>query len=312
MKIVVMGSGNIGSLLGALLTEAGQDVTLVDIREDLVAALKKDGLKINVTNGVKKQIKVKAATSVSSTGKADLVMITTKGFATRAAMESAMPVVSKDTYILSVQNGAGNIETIAGITGDESHVICGTFHNNVYFTSINELTWVWASGGLIKMAPMNGQMNPMITEMSEIFQKIGLKVLTLNQAQELIWNKMMYSVDMPVAALLNMTNDEFGYYSTVPQIVSMLVDECLKVAKAKGVNMGEYFPPGNKSRFTDSAPIKCSMYQDIINNRRTEVDSTNGAVVREGQKYNIPTPANQMMFLFVKALEEKAAKNKGK
>jgi ketopantoate reductase len=29
MKITVVGSGNIGSLLGALLTDAGEDVTLI-------------------------------------------------------------------------------------------------------------------------------------------------------------------------------------------------------------------------------------------------------------------------------------------
>ena len=33
MKIAIIGAGNIGSLLGALLTGAGQDVTLVELRK---------------------------------------------------------------------------------------------------------------------------------------------------------------------------------------------------------------------------------------------------------------------------------------
>jgi len=36
MKITIVGSGAIGGLFGTQLTEAGEDVTLVDINEELV------------------------------------------------------------------------------------------------------------------------------------------------------------------------------------------------------------------------------------------------------------------------------------
>ena len=47
MRIGIIGAGNIGSLLGALLTAAGEDVTLVEVRPDVVAAIREAGVRID-------------------------------------------------------------------------------------------------------------------------------------------------------------------------------------------------------------------------------------------------------------------------
>ena len=49
MKITIVGAGNIGKLFGALLAEAGQDVTLVDIQKDLVKAIENEGITIETS-----------------------------------------------------------------------------------------------------------------------------------------------------------------------------------------------------------------------------------------------------------------------
>ncbi|MDD4895711.1 MAG: ketopantoate reductase C-terminal domain-containing protein, partial [Atribacterota bacterium] len=47
-----------------------------------------------------------------------------------------------------------------------------------------------------------------------------------------------------------------------------------------------------------------SMLQDVRKKRKTEIDFINGAIVREGEKLNIPTPVNRVMTDLIKALEE--------
>ncbi len=44
MKIAIIGAGNIGSLLGALLANTSQDVTLVELRKDIVGAVQAGGV----------------------------------------------------------------------------------------------------------------------------------------------------------------------------------------------------------------------------------------------------------------------------
>jgi len=47
-----------------------------------------------------------------------------------------------------------------------------------------------------------------------------------------------------------------------------------------------------------------SMVQDMFKAKKTEIDFISGAVVREGEKIGVATPANQTMTYLVKALEE--------
>jgi len=47
-----------------------------------------------------------------------------------------------------------------------------------------------------------------------------------------------------------------------------------------------------------------SMLQDILNNKRTEIDFLNGAVVRAGKEVSQPTPLNELCWTLVKSLEK--------
>ena len=46
-----------------------------------------------------------------------------------------------------------------------------------------------------------------------------------------------------------------------------------------------------------------SMHQDLIKNKKTEIDYINGSIVRHGQSLGIPTPVNLTLFELVKTLE---------
>ena len=49
---------------------------------------------------------------------------------------------------------------------------------------------------------------------------------------------------------------------------------------------------------------KASMLQDVLARRTTEVDFMNGAIVKAGEKYGVPTPLNRAMWALIKGLEE--------
>ena len=46
MKIAIVGAGSLGTIIGALLTKGGRDVTLVDANEEHVKALNEKGAQI--------------------------------------------------------------------------------------------------------------------------------------------------------------------------------------------------------------------------------------------------------------------------
>ncbi|MBA7516780.1 2-dehydropantoate 2-reductase [subsurface metagenome] len=311
MKITIVGSGNIGGLFGALLTDAGEDVTLVDIREDLIEAIQKDGIRIDTSSGESKRVQVKITNDIASIGVSDLVIIAVKSYSTRSAMESAMAVVGKDTHVLSVQNGAGNIETIAEVLGDESRIIGGIFLCVITPIGLNHLSWVVGTGGL-KIGPVSGAMSPKIEEVAEVFSRAGIEVTTSVKVQDLIWNKLLLNSALCLATVLNITNDEFLAYHSTRQLVTIIANECIQVAKAKGINLDNPEDPikpllNTLETFRASGKKpKCSMLQDMERGRRTEINAINGSIVMEGKKCRIPTPINEAFVLLVRAMEEKS------
>ena len=86
----------------------------------------------------------------------------------------------------------------------------------------------------------------------------------------------------------------------IPDVMRDVVDECLAVATAEGVQV-----PGDAHaairKLVESMPAQySSTAQDLARGKPTEIDFLNGYVVRRGQALGIPTPANRVLWALVK------------
>lgn len=310
MKIAIIGAGNIGSLLGALLVDAGQDVTLVELREDIVAAIQDGGVRIDMSDGKNLQAAVKITSNVSTVGVVDLVVLAVKSNATREAVAGARAIIDEHTRVLSVQNGAGNVETIAEVLGDGTHVIGGVFWCVVTPLDLNRLSWVVGTGGL-KIGPASGAVTPDVEEIAAILRTTGLDVAVSDNVQQLIWGKVLQNVPLALGTAMRLTNDEYAAYPHAKELILKMAEECVAVTKAAGIVLDSGGDPiqgllATIQKFHDSGTKpKCSMLQDLEKGRRTEIDAINGSIVREGKRLGIPTPVNEVMVSLVKLQEEK-------
>ena len=112
MKIAIIGPGALGGLLGALLFEAGEEVTLVDYLPERAARLKRQGLRLRTPARGERQIPVPIGLP-GEAGPADLVIVAVKAHQTQAAALSLRPLLAEHGLVLSLQNGLGNLETLA-------------------------------------------------------------------------------------------------------------------------------------------------------------------------------------------------------
>ncbi len=310
MKITIIGSGNIGSLLGALLTAAGEDVTLVEIRDEVVQTICKEGILIETPDGTKRTIPVKIVKDINSTTAPDLLIIVVKGYSTRSAIESALGVIGPETYILSVQNGAGNIETIAEVIKDDTHVMGGVFYCNVTPLAVNHLLWITGTGG-IKLGPMNGVMSPMVEKATQAFCRAGIDAQIYVKVQDAIWNKVLQNAPLSLTSVLRITNDEILNHPSTRTLMYKIAEEQIAVCRAKKINLVNPDDPiqallSTLKMFKESGKKpKSSMLQDVEAGHRTEIETITGSVVAEGKRLNVPTPVNETLMLLVKAIEEK-------
>lgn len=309
MRIAIIGSGAIGGLFGARLSGAGADAVAFDLSKPLIEAITREGITIETPSGEKNTFPVKITDDITTIGKVDLVLICVKGYHTRSAVEAALPIIGEKTQILSIQNGVGNIETIADIIGDRERVMGGSMKSNILPISLTHL--LYSKGEDLAFGPMDGEVRQVHHDIAEVIQKSGFQVKVTENIQGTLWTKVSHNVMNALAAVLWMTNDEFLDYPSAVSVWEMAVKEAADVAVAQGIILDDPEDPWAGPRMVykmwhdTGSKGKATTMQDLELGRKTEVDIINGAVVEAGKRLNIPTPANEMLTLLVKAMEEK-------
>ena len=124
MKVAVVGAGAMGSLFGAMLAEAGNEVWLHDVWHEHVQAINQNGLQIE-REGKTRTVKIKATTDPQQIGRAELVIIFVKSSRTNLAAQTAQAIAGSDGSVMTLQNGMGNADVIAEFIEAE-RIVAGT------------------------------------------------------------------------------------------------------------------------------------------------------------------------------------------
>jgi 2-dehydropantoate 2-reductase len=234
-------------------------------------------------------------------------MVAVKGYHTRSAIESAMPMIKDDTIVLSVQNGLGNLEAIAETVGPERVVGGITAHSGMP-VNMNEVRYVGGLGPLLVIGPYDGVFRPGFKNMVEQFQAAGLDVHTTHDINSVIWKKLIANVSTNVvAALTGLTGGTAVKHEPSVKIIEALSKELGQVARAKGIDIPELDDPLDFSlkAFASTKDNRVSMLQDIEAGRPTEIGNLNEVIISEGRRFNIPTPYNEAVSWLTRGVEER-------
>jgi 2-dehydropantoate 2-reductase len=116
-SIAIVGAGAIGSYYGTRLALAGHDVRFL-LRSDL-AAVRARGITLREKDATRHLERVVAFGRAEEIGSVDLVVVALKTTSNAALPALLPPLLQADTAVLTLQNGLGNEEFIAGIVGGE-------------------------------------------------------------------------------------------------------------------------------------------------------------------------------------------------
>ena len=105
-----------------------------------------------------------------------------------------------------------------------------------------------------------------------------------------------------------MTYGEILASADAKQLLETTVYEVLAVARASGIQPAGLEDPkaalaGAYKVAESMAATRSSTAQDMMRNKKTEIDSLNGFIVRRGRELNIPVPVNHALFTLVKLAE---------
>ena len=304
MKIVVVGPGAMGCLFAAFLAKSDQEVYLFDRKKERADAISKNGITVEGISDLKAP--VKTTTNPKDIKACDLIIICVKSYDTEEAAREIKSLIEKNTLVLTLQNGVGNVETISRIAG-EGKTIGGVTSQGATLLGDGHIrhagkgeTVIGLSG---RQSTVDGPQN--LNKIAEVFEKAGFQTKIADNIQNLIWSKLIINVGInALTAITRLNNGRLIEFEGTDAILEEAVNEAIKVAEAKGIKL-IFDNPVEKVRGVCKATAGnvASMLQDALKKRKTEIDYINGAIIREAGQLNIEVPVNRVLTNLVKTLE---------
>ncbi len=303
MKITILGAGAMGMLFGGYLSRQNE-VWLVDVSKERVDRILADGVTIRETGG-DTTFYPHATTDSSNLGHMDLILVFVKAMHTISALQANRHLIGPDTYLMTLQNGAGHEKKLLQFA-DREHVIIGTTQHN---SSIIENGCVnHGGGGKTSIGLLAGE-SLRLGSIAENFTACGISCVTSDKVRQQIWNKLF--LNTAASSLTAILQVPLGYVLNDPYACTMmerLAREAVAVANAEG---GACFSDEQviqeiKTVLKNASNGYTSIYADIKNGNHTEVDTISGSVVDAARSLNIPVPYHEMVVSTIHAMENKA------
>jgi 2-dehydropantoate 2-reductase len=295
-KIAVMGAGAVGCYYGGMLARAGHDVVLI-ARSQHVEAIARDGLRIE-TKAFDEHVRLTARTHPSAVQGADLVLFSVKSMDTESAGAQIRPYLRADALVLCLQNGVDNADRLRSVLPPRQVAAAVVY-----------VATEMAGPGHVRH---HGR-GELVIEPSGASQAVAQALIAAGVPTEIsdnvrgaLWTKLVINCAYnAVSAIAQRPYGEAVQGEGVKDVMRDVVDECLAVAKAEGVQL-----PGDVHaavfQIAGSMPAQySSTAQDLARGKRSEIDYLNGLVVRRGEALGIATPVNRVLWSLVKLLERK-------
>jgi 2-dehydropantoate 2-reductase len=330
-RIAIIGAGAMGCLLAHYLSSAAE-VWLIDTWQAQVLAITRDGLRCEL-DGAVSQSRPFATSDPAAVGRCDAVLVLVKAHQTawaadvaRTLLRSPSPIDAqgarlqknppppladtpssaadrRSTLIVTLQNGVGNREALADTLGDAQ-----------VGQAVTSLGATLLGPGKVRHAGMGPTIfgalpaHPFTPRLVDLFSQSGLPAELSSDLATLVWGKLVVNVGInAITALLRIPNGALAEVAAARALVEPLVAEAVAVAEALGIVLPYPNPLAHVLAVAQATTAnRSSMLQDVLRSSPTEIETINGAVVREGERLGIATPANAMLTALVRALDATA------
>jgi 2-dehydropantoate 2-reductase len=299
-SVVVAGAGSIGSLLAGHLAQVA-DVTVLTRREEHAAALREQGLRVSGRSDF--TARLGATADPAALPDAELAILACKGTDLEplaARLEGTLPSAT----VMTIQNGLGAEEVVAahGEWPLLSSVtfMSGTRHGDAHVEYVlDTATWI---------GPYRGTTEADARRVAELVEAGGLKAEAFSDLRPAQWSKLIFNATVNgVAALTGLPHDfhfaQVEEPSDLGLLVRDLVDEGKAVAAAAGVGLHDDPWEMNVLATQRGHRHFPSMLEDVEARRPTELESINGALLREARRLGVPVPLQTAVYRLVKARE---------
>lgn len=323
MRILIYGAGAIGSYLGALLSEAGEDVTLV-ARGAQYEALSRDGLSITWVDGRTRQMRVKTCLPGAAGSGFDLVLVTQKSMQLAASARDLSATLAPGGALVMIQNGLpwwyfegidspwrgtrlASLDPQGELARaiDLTQVIGAVIYKPVMVTAPGQLFIPAFKADRLVIGEVDNCITPRVRDIAALLTRAGMLGEVTDDIRLAKWTKLMSNlVWNPLSAL---TQSASGHIAALPGAAALVRDmmrEGEAVARAAGVLITADID-GELARVKGNFAQQPSMMQDIRAGRALEIDAILNAVIEIADLAGVAVPALRHIAACVSLLDQR-------
>ncbi|MCC6159651.1 MAG: ketopantoate reductase family protein [Deltaproteobacteria bacterium] len=292
-RIAIVGAGAFGTLLAARMHESGAPVTLVAHRHADATEITVDGITIIDSRG-ERTVRVPCISFGASPAGFFTLVFCVKSYDTRSAAEMHCPRLATGGFVLTLQNGAGNVEALAEVFGREN-VVAGISTEAALLERVGRVRHT--GRGETHVGELDGAISPRLKRLAAILDRAGYRTRLAKSVDRLIWRKL--AINAGINALTAIAGQPNGWISQNPHARSLAiaaVREVCAVSEYAGCALDADELAGVMLGVAQrTAKNRSSMLIDIERGRATEVEAIQGYVVRMGARFDVPTPVNSVL-----------------
>ncbi len=300
--IAIWGVGALGSLFAGYLSTVAQ-VTMVGHWQEQIEAVQRDGLTIRHADGNASHFFPAITDNPASLPPIDLALVLVKSHQTAGIAPVIARVLSPGGVVITLQNGVGNLDALAQAVGVEraTQGITAQGANIIGLGAVRH-----AGAGLTHIAVLPERAELIETGIA-LLNQAGFETHATSSAesQSLVWGKLAANAGInPLTALLELPNGELLTEPKRKHFMIAAAREAEAVAAAQDIRLPY---PDVAAQVQEVARVTgeniSSMLQDMRRRVPTEIDAICGAVVRYGERFDVPTPVNAILFNLIRTKE---------
>lgn len=301
MKITVVGAGAMGGSFAGLLALVGNKVQIIDSNPAHVAAINRDGLLIDGVLGTHR-VELSARTEPEDGAVADAIIMFVDTNNTKEAVKTVSKLVGNHGFAITFQNGIGNVEALTAEVGASRTLggssMCSAANIGAGHVSLTHM-------GKTSLGELNGVSSSRVKALADQLTEAGFVVDISEEIMGQIWQKFL--INCAVNAIAATTGLRSGEIPRVPALAvfqSRIIDEVMRITELKNIKLPN---PNVMDELMEHLPNRFnrpSMLQHVDAGRPTEIDSINGAVLREAEMLGITVPYNEALVALLKGKEQ--------
>ncbi|HWY79736.1 MAG TPA: 2-dehydropantoate 2-reductase [Candidatus Sulfotelmatobacter sp.] len=293
----IIGGGSVGLTFAALLADVSK--IIVKTRSNQQSTQIQQGVKLTERTKTGEEITrvihgIDSTDDFADLSSCDAVIVTVKSYDTEIIAKELSHVLKENAEVLTLQNGLQAYSLLKENIKNPDRVFAG-------------VTMIGSTRLDLRSVSVGYNLRTDVDSKAVILGKVldasKFEYEASDDITQAVWEKM--ALNTPQNALGALTNLSFGEMKDSNECIK-IADKLLKefefVAKAEGIHftgslMDKLLDNWNMSKHHPS------MWQDLQNRKRTEIDAINGAISALGKKHRIATPYNDMITSLIKVIE---------